>query len=369
MFNFDNILCFRAFTELYIDVDQKRYRPCCQFDPHQGILYEGMIDFHKKIRDDNLKNQWSRGCENCKNAEINKTLSHRMFSANLPDQTIINDNKFILKHLELRLDATCNLACITCDSGSSSKWASEDRRMYGGPIFKNEQLDYNWIYDEKLWENVESLTLYGGEPFYSKKTKTLLFWLIEKNLSQNIKVTLYTNGSIVNDEIIKNLENFKSCTIGVSIDGIGENFEIIRWPAKWSEILFNFEKLKSIKNSSIYITYTVSVLNIFNIQQDYEYLKNNFSNNISFNFVVNPNYYNIKNLPDKFKKKLSIELIKEPVFKEVIKKINRNGDSAALKECFDRLKTLDRFRNTFSCGLFPENFVNFCLTIPHNVII
>jgi len=360
MFDFENILCYRAFTELYIDIDKKNYKPCCHFDPKKSIIYNGMVDFHETVRNDNLKNNWSSGCENCKYAEENKGVSHRLNCLNKPDHKLIFENKFLLKHLELRLDNTCNLACITCDSASSSRWAQEDTRMYEKNLSKNAKVDYDWIFDEKLWENVESLVLYGGEPFYSKKLKNILYWLIKNKFSANIKIFFYTNGTIFNEELIELLRNFKSVCIGVSIDGVGENFEIIRWPAKWDEVLNNINKIKEIENSEIYITYTVSVLNIFNLKNDYYFLKN-ISNNISFNFLIEPNYYNIKNLPEKFKINLINDLKKDKIFLEVIKKIVKDGNNEVLKECFNRLKILDRYRNTHSNVLFPTNFVNYLL--------
>jgi len=358
MFDFENILCYRAFTELYIDIDNKHHKPCCQFNT--STKYNGLEDFNKTIRNDNLKNNWSAGCENCQTAEENKNLSHRLFPNHLPDQSLIENNKFILKHLELRLDTVCNLACVTCDSGSSSKWSSEDERMYGKTVSKNNHLDYNWVLDRKLWENVESLNLYGGEPFYSKKLKTILSWLIANDFSQNIKISFYTNGTIFNEQIIEMLNKFKCSVISISIDGVGQNFEIIRWPAKWSNILDNIERLKKIKNSEISITYTVSILNIFNIKNDMIILKN-ITENIAFNLLERPEYYNIQNIPEKFKVKLIKDLGLDSTFAGIIKKLKINGNNKVLKECIDRLKTLDKFRNTYSDSLFPENFINFLL--------
>jgi len=358
--DFENVLCFRAFTELYINVDKKFYRPCCYFN--KNAQYNGMIDFHETIRSDNLKNQWSSGCGHCKNAEELNSISHRLEYVHSPDTQIISENKFVLKHLELRLDTVCNLACITCDSGSSSKWVSEDARMFNKkakPVEKEE--DYSWLFDDELWKNVETLVIYGGEPLYSKKLEKILFWLDEKKLSKNITLNFYTNGTVFNTAILDKLNEFKLINLQFSIDGIGENFEIIRWPAKWEDVVSNITKVKQINNINISINYLVSVLNIFNVQNDYYYLRNNLTENVSFNFLERPDYYNIKHLPEKFKKELSIQLIKDPIFNEVVKKINRSGNSEVLKECFDRLKTLDRFRNTYNHGLFPENFVNFLL--------
>ena len=362
MFEFKNILCFRAFTELYIDIDEKIYKPCCYFK--KNILYDGILDFHETIRNDNLKNQWSSGCEHCKTTEELNSVSHRLEYFHKPDQSIINENKFVLKHLELRLDNTCNIACVTCNSHASSRWASEDARMFRKTnVQKIKQDNYDWLFDEDLWKNVETLVFYGGEPFYSKKLNKILVWLIEKNLSKNITLNFYTNGTIFNDDLLDKLNTFKLVDIQFSIDGIEKKFEIIRWPAKWDNVLATVDAVKKLNNGIISINYTVSILNIFNIKQDFYHLKN-ITKKVNFNFLETPDYYNIKNLPDIFKKEIIKDIEKNPLFGQIVKKLNRNGNSETLKECFSRLKNLDRFRNTYSNSLFPENFVNFYLDNP-----
>jgi len=358
MNKFENILCFRAFTELYIDIDNKIYRPCCYFN--KNTKYNNIEDFHQTIREDNLKNQWSSGCEHCKKVEELNSTSHRLEYFHKPDQSIISNNKFVLKHLELRLDNVCNIACITCDANSSSRWASEDARMYNKPIVKkNKQDNYDWLLDEKLWENVETLVLYGGEPFYSKKLKNILSWLVEKNFSKNITLNFYTNGTIFDDTLLVQLSTFKLVDIQFSIDGVEENFEIIRWPAKWVDILNNINNVKKFSNIIISINYTVSILNIFNIEKDFHSLRKDLTKKVNFNFLEEPNYYNIKNLPENFKNQIITTIGKNLNFISVINKLNRNGDSNVLKECASKLKTLDRFRNTHSHLLFPEEFANY----------
>lgn len=357
MNKFDNILCFRAFTELYIDIDKKIYKPCCYYD--KKIPYTGIINFHETIRNDNLQNKWSSGCVHCKNVEELNSISHRLEYFHKPDPTIVSNNKFVLKHIELRLDSLCNIACITCNANSSSRWASEEVRMFGKKnTYKNKQDNYDWLFNEELWKNVETLVLFGGEPLYSKKTEKILSWLVGNEFSKNIVLNFYTNGTFFNNKILENLSKFKLVDIQFSIDGIEENFEIIRWPAKWNDVLENINNYKKLNNIIISINYLVSILNIFSIEKDFNYLKT-ITKKVNFNFLEYPNYYNIKNLPDIFKQEIIKEIEKKPLFGQVVRKIGRNGDSEALKECFLQLKTLDRFRNTHSLALFPQNFVDF----------
>jgi Radical SAM superfamily/4Fe-4S single cluster domain len=347
-------LCYRAFTELYIKLDRKTFAPCCYFDGSSE--FTAGLDFHADIRRDNLDYRWAKGCEHCKRAEELGSVSHRLeYHHQARDPQLISENRFELRHLELKLDKTCNIACITCGEHSSSRWSAENHRMSGKEIKPGpKQQDLDWILDLGLWKSVETLVLYGGEPFYSKKLKKILSWLIQNDLSQRIAISFYTNGTIFDPEALSMLGTFKSVNLQFSIDGIGENFEIIRWPARWNDLLQTIEGAKSFANIKVSANYLVSILNVFNVKDDYHHLLDHMVGEAGLNFLEKPEHFNIKHLPQEFKQQLISDLADDFLMEPVVRKLSRPGDPNQLVRAFSNLKRLDRFRNTHSPVLFPK---------------
>jgi organic radical activating enzyme len=356
MNKFDNTLCNRVFTQLSINLSEKSYGPCCKFKNYQ--TFEGNINFHENLRRENLNNIWNKGCESCKKDEELKTISHRLQYFHKTDKNQIENNEFILKHIEITLDNNCNLACITCNENASSRWLTEKIKMgfIKKPITNNYEQDFNWLLNYELWKNVETLVLHGGEPLSSKKIYIILDWLIKNDLSKNIILNFYTNGTFYNKLISTYTKKFKLVDIQFSVDGVDKNFEIIRWPAKWSRVSKNINLYKKLENVLVCINYTVSILNIFNIKNDFYELKK-ISNKVNFNYLENPNYYNIKNLPISFKESIKKDLEKNPIFYNIVKRLESDGDEKELINCFLTLKNLDCYRKTNSLSLFPENFI------------
>ena len=62
-------------------------------------------------------------------------------------------------------------------------------------------------------------------------------WITLENLDgPNITLQIFTNLQLFNDRIVKLLEPFRYIDFILSIDGIGDTYEYIRYPGKWSRI-------------------------------------------------------------------------------------------------------------------------------------
>lgn len=131
---------------------------------------------------------------------------------------------------------TCNLACVVCGPGASSKWRSE----LGMGKYSDEE--YELVADEIFveiddydWFNLEHVTFTGGEPMLNQSTLLIL-----KKLNPECNVHFHSNGTQrpSNDYLIE-FAKFKSFDITFSIDDVEEQFEYLRWPAKWSEVIEN----------------------------------------------------------------------------------------------------------------------------------
>lgn len=168
--------------------------------------------------------------------------------------------------LELRLGNKCNLKCITC-WGMSSSLIHEERTEY----LKNNLLDVpalKWL--EADWENEKQLVdntdvsewfetdifynnfkkmaptlkrLYttGGEPTVIKANYKMLQFLLEAG-NDTCRIEFTSNMTNWNPLFYDNLSKFKNVEIQMSIDGVDEIGEYIRYPSNFSKVRENLFK-------------------------------------------------------------------------------------------------------------------------------
>jgi sulfatase maturation enzyme AslB (radical SAM superfamily) len=352
MKQFTDTFCWRPFTDMVI-VD-KFYKPCCYYS--QNLHYKSFDTTNEKIRKDIKENRWNSGCDICRKTEADGNInSHRFKYNDTPDKSLYENNKFNLINLELIVDNNCNLACITCDSHSSSRWAAEKKRMNELDTHNQHTVDLNTVLNIELWKNVQTLTLYGGEPLYSKKVLKILSFVIENNFSKQIELKFYTNGTLFNAEIINLLRHFKKISIGFSIDATHERFNIIRWPAKWDQVLDNYNKIKKVENVETYKIYTYSLLNACYTKSDLQILNEKLSGYTVSNLLINPSYYAARHLPRNIKQKLIAEISEIKDFTSLQSELQQDGEEHQLIAAIAKLKKLDSYRNTDSSILFPQD--------------
>jgi hypothetical protein len=92
-----------------------------------------------------------------------------------------------------------------------------------------------------------------------------------------------TNGTqLIDDKTKKLIEQFKFTRISFSIDGIGEKFNYIRYPAKWNQVEQNLIWWKNNlpHNSMLSLTVTASILNVLDLDEVIEWCRVNFSQSV-----------------------------------------------------------------------------------------
>ena len=83
------------------------------------------------------------------------------------------------------------------------------------------------------------MKILGGEPFLDKKNIDLLKIVPRKKM----KLMLVTNNSIFpSEEILNLLDDFRYLNINLSIDGIDEVAEYVRYGTKWTKFERNWNK-------------------------------------------------------------------------------------------------------------------------------
>lgn len=317
---------------------------CCMYKPKDfsQILGEQPIQehFNKKefieVRaalEDGIRH---KNCELCWDEEDSGRTSKRMRDNDKYVKYLKTNAPYNgLAYLELNLGNNCNLACRTCGPTISSGWMKEDYETnHSNKSYKTYALDlkkYHQSYseDSEFWNelkshlpNIRQFDFYGGEPFMSKKMWEVLRVADSMGLSKNIELHYNTNGTHMPLEDIKVWKNFKKVFLSFSIDGIGNVFEYMRYPAKWDHVLDNMNKFVELneeyKNIHMSWCITLSTTNIYNAAETIEFYQKHFGDKMGMylNLVHGPVHHNITILPQKIKDAVKEKL--ETVPKECI---------------------------------------------------
>jgi len=196
----------------------------------------------------NIKMQdWPAECVRCKETESINNTSIRLNALDF-HQSQTKSDYLVVGGV---LDNICNSGCLTCNENLSTKIGSLKSKTF--PIVDNTNLFWTLPADR-----IVHLDINGGEPSASKNYKNLL-----NNLPPNIKsVRINTNCSLIIEEIKTLIDNGIKVTVTVSLDGIEDVHDYVRWPIKWDKFYENLMYYKSIKDLDLNTWTTVSALNI-----------------------------------------------------------------------------------------------------------
>lgn len=139
-------------------------------------------------------------------------------------------------HIAIFTGITCNLACTLCGPGASSLWRSE----LGMGKFTHDEytLESNEIVTEVAdydFSKIEHVTFGGGEPLLNKSSLEIF-----QALGNSVDILFHSNGTTLpSQEFLDQFARFKDFILVFSIDDIEEQFELLRWPAKWDKVANN----------------------------------------------------------------------------------------------------------------------------------
>ncbi len=126
----------------------------------------------------------------------------------------------------------CNLRCIGCYAASGTDTAATLPYPFVDRVVSEA---YN-LFGSRF------ITISGGEPFlYKSEGKTLLDIYKKYN---DIFFLVYTNGTIINDEIAQGLADCANVTPAISVEGFEEETDRRRGAGTFKKILNAFERLR-----------------------------------------------------------------------------------------------------------------------------
>ena len=342
------VTCTAPLTSILVDTN-KGIRPCCYYqDGFLGNVNDNTIseiitnDKWKKLKEQMYANEWPTGCLLCKKNE--ETMGNSLRQNYFENSTAEDIDNEKLTYLEFNGSNICNLACVHCHSLYSSKWHIERKKLIkivdtyeptkqkrvfsSRPIEVGSYLDSDGTTLDKMHlpnpdlvlenikqldlSNLRTLSFRGGEPFLNSETKTILEYADTQGLLNHVHVSVTTNGTYVDDAVIELLKKCKTVHINMSIDGIGDLFNYIRYgDAKFETIEPNLAKLNAIPNVIILISVASMNYNAFNLLEirDWTILMSEKYNKVQRlagfnNCVVSPDYLSLATLSDDARKHL-----------------------------------------------------------------
>ena len=232
--------------------------------------------------------------------------------------------------LELEVGNVCNLKCRMCSPAYSSKIESDPvhSKWFDNPDEQQEKGKRNiyplsrlpekkhwfkekqFIYGELLKQprSIRKIIFKGGEPFLSKEAVDILEYLSKQGDGRKIEVDVVTNGTVVEARLFKALARFDRAMIAVSLDGVGNLYEYIRYPAKWSAVEENLKRFSKLSNVVLMTSITFQAYNALQIVDLFRFC-NRYGYEINQNALSYPAYLAAAIIPPKARK-MAIERIR-----------------------------------------------------------
>lgn len=322
-------------------------------DKIDNLLDYYNLDHFKRIRKNMINNVENPECHLCYNIEKNGGHSIRQYAIkNYPYENFesITDketgaiNEPVVNYLDLSWSNKCNLQCRMCTPNASDQLIKEykDLNLDSNPNDIEIRLDFKprWAYDkisqvlEKITNNkLNQILVTGGEPLINNDFYKFCETLIAKDLAKNISISFHTNLTVMPQKWIEILGQFQKVVFKISIDGIKNCYEYIRYPGKWSILESNIIELSDIiksgqRNFEIEFHTVLSIFNAHGLIDLLDFLvslpeDDNIRKMPHLNYIFHPDHGSPTHLPSN---------IKTDIIKSVQHWIQKNSEEYKLSK-------------------------------------
>jgi sulfatase maturation enzyme AslB (radical SAM superfamily) len=248
--------------------------PCCWY--RGSIPIDQDVELNREIKFNSITT-WTPGCEVCRLQELAGQQSFRQTSFDIISD--VEDNLPIA--LDINIDLNCNAACVICGPQLSSTWSKQltNRKMIHIKPNLNYKDQLGQFLNNTDLSKVQRIKFFGGEPLLTNTHVDILNKLPDPS---KVEIWYTTNASIMPTlDILDLWSKFHLVFFEASIDGIGDQFNYIRWPLTWKLIEKNLLELKKIApiNTLFRINHTLNPFNIFYYDRLEEWVNEKFSTN------------------------------------------------------------------------------------------
>lgn len=314
----------------------------------------------ESLRSVNKNNTWHPGCQNCKRLEDANIVSFRQ-GMNQGLNIFGNTDLSGPARIDLMFDISCNLACRTCGPESSTYWQKhlKDNGQWHKPISaprkKNEVIQALSSLD---LSNLRQLVFCGGETLLGQEYWDVADWLADHvpNAKQQLTLCFQTNGTqSIQEKNFEIIEKFHLVKLHISLDAVEDQFDYLRWPASWNQVVDNILKSKDFLpgNVMFVIEETVSIFNLYYLDRLQSWTEKNFSCN-RFGDVINhtrhlaTGIFNTNNLTKEY-----VKAMQDSRYKSLVP-ANWAENKDNIHQMIHNIKQFDCFRNQSFHQVFPE---------------
>ena len=277
-----------------------------------------------QIRKDLLNGETLPGCADCHAMEQHNKVSGRqkqllktgiridhfedslLSSPWLIEYAIPDNFKQTPQDWQIDLGNYCNSACIFCDPGSSSRLASEFKRIgivdavpprawCDDPVLLDKFLD-----SLRASKNIKYLHFIGGETLITPAFRKILQMLIAENMHSEISIGFTTNLTLWDQDIVDLLVQFKEVHLGMSIECVDRLNDYVRFGGNIDYTLELVQRWLTVARAHDWYTQlriTPTVFTIWHLVTVYQFAAQHSIAVESCNFLNNPAFLRPSVLP------------------------------------------------------------------------
>lgn len=277
---------FCAAIHHHINLTPNGYiEPCCVWtkdDSDQEFKFTQLEEYKNSAQLKKFKQDLDSGiklpqCRLCwRQEEIGQSSQRMMYNKWLTR----DDSK--LTSVEFKLGNLCDLKCVMCNGENSSQISTEYKLHrqkfekfdqiimkpgYSNIFIKSQNTsDFNWPESEEfksftdlIKDDLKEIILTGGEPTIIPYVTRLLANLPNP---ENVRLTMITNANSTNTRLIEILKNFKHVNVTVSLEGVEDHNDMVRFNSDWNCVVENIHRYKELPNVSIKINHVLQAFSV-----------------------------------------------------------------------------------------------------------
>jgi sulfatase maturation enzyme AslB (radical SAM superfamily) len=312
--------------------------------------------FFNSARALNNKGIWAPECGSCQSVESAggeslRTGTLKMFG--------IQKNLVGPQRLDLMFDIGCNLACRTCNPSNSTFWQKhliDHKIQFEFPVKKESRVKEMISILETLdLSRLELIVFCGGETLMGSG-----YWEVAEAISKmanpkQITLSFQTNGTqYVHKKYHELLEKFQLIKLNISLDGVEQQFEYLRWPASWNQVVDNIFLLREQMpvNTMFLVEETISIFNLYYQHRLSDWVTKNFKDNrlgdpVDHTRHLARGFFDISNLTTMYAESLPSDLAK-------FIPTNWQEDPQNIQKMLGYIKLFDSTRGEDWAKVFPE---------------
>jgi organic radical activating enzyme len=373
-----NFYCSEKFTWLSLDFEKRLSYSCCKAYPEKIDLSwikknPGQVfntDLLRSERQSMLENLPVKSCYTaCTLPESQGFTSRRLQRGQVKTHVDIDAQP---ETLNIIFGSNCNLTCSYCCKQYSTAWLHDVKNngvYLDSDRFKMLPLDYvllkvsqkehentaafSLLLDEiKLFTNLKTVMITGGEPFLSNGLLTLL-----NQIPESVEILVYTGLGVsharLNNQLNK-IRHIAKLKFVVSAENINEFYEFNRYGNTYNDFEQN---LKSLIDTGLTVQFNsvISNLTVFGL---IDFVNKYQKHDIVYDFLYDPDYLGVHVLDNNSKDKLEKSLGNSdiPIKHTIVESLTIDPTEQQQKNCSIFVKEFAQRRN-LDLHIFPNSML------------